>query len=89
MAIEMEKIEPTKFTEIRRKTGRCRNGYERDGGTIWHLTQGEGFKPSFCGLKPGQKGNGWSVHSGNKVNCQKCLFRLAKLRRGKLLSGGK
>jgi hypothetical protein len=68
-----------------RKTGRCFNGAERDGGRIIHLVKplpensaGDWFIKALCGTQPGKRGNGWSLHHG-PANCPKCLKQKEKI----------
>ena len=57
---------------IRRLTGRCANGAERDGGSRWHAINPATHK-SLCGAKPGRRSNGWGWEHGDDVTCPRCL----------------
>jgi hypothetical protein len=78
----------TDFTEdlavrrltIRRMTGRCSTGAERDGGVRYHAVDEEtwrGWGKALCGAQPGPRGNGWSSTPGDEVTCPRCLKKLA------------
>ena len=60
------------------KTGRCSNGYHRDGGVLYHAVTGEwgDWEKALCGTVPGKRGNGWSAYPGTDVTCPKCLAKL-------------
>jgi len=69
--------------QIRRKTGMCRNGAERDGGVLFHAVAEDEhtFGKALCGTKPGSRGNGWQVVEEGEpyvVTCKRCLARLEK-----------
>jgi hypothetical protein len=68
-----------------RMTGRCANGFERDGGRIVHAIRSAGFpgwRPALCGAKPGDRGNGWSEHppieTPGPPTCPRCRKRLER-----------
>jgi hypothetical protein len=55
------------------KPGRCANGSELGGGSIWHATKPGEYK-ALCGTKPGRLTPGWSSwHYSNVITCPKCL----------------
>lgn len=63
------------FIKPMRLTGRCANGAERDGGTIYHaIANGSWF--ALCGVKPGKRSAGWSSYFGDKVTCPRCLKKM-------------
>lgn len=62
--------------EIRKKTGRLTDGYERGKGVLFHAVVCE---TALCGAKPGRLSAGWSIEQGDKVTCDKCLKKLSKL----------
>ncbi len=67
-----------------RKTGRCFNGAERDGGKIIHIIEGlepNGFwsGKSLCRTDIGYRGNGWSK-SNSEPTCQKCINKMSKIK---------
>ena len=66
--------------EPRRMTGRCANGFERDGGKLWHAVAGDvtGWGKAACGAKPGDRSNGWSESKGERVTCPRCLRIIAQ-----------
>lgn len=62
-----------------RKIGRCANGFERDGGRVFHaVLEGAWFDEALCGAKPGRKrGNGWSdTDLLQDITCPRCLRKL-------------
>lgn len=68
-----------------RKTGRCFNGSELDGGILIHYVpkmpdnvNGDWFDKALCGTEPGRRGNGWSKDN-REVTCKKCIKRLNKM----------
>lgn len=64
-----------------RMTGRCANGFERDGGRLVHAIKSvsfPGWGAALCGAKPGSKGNGWSEHKQAAATCPRCLRKLAQ-----------
>jgi len=64
-----------------RMTGRCANGFERDGGKLVHAIRSAGFPgwgAALCGAAPGRKGNGWSEHAKEAATCPRCLKKLAQ-----------
>lgn len=77
-----------------RMTGRCRNGFERDGGRLYHAVQADlpatpqdpvhldGWRAALCGATPGRRGNGWSTYEGDTVTCPRCLSRLDAVPQG-------
>lgn len=58
--------------------GRCANGAERDGGTLYHAVRGW---RALCGAEPGRASAGWSSHLGTKATCPRCLAKLARIER--------
>lgn len=60
------------------KIGRCANGAERDSGFVMHAIE-SGAWTALCGTKPGRQSAGWSHEPApaDKVNCQRCLKRIA------------
>jgi hypothetical protein len=60
----------------RRLAGRCANGAERDGGTLFHAVPA-GKWDALCGAHPGRRSAGWSQYAGDGVSCPKCLRKLA------------
>lgn len=58
--------------EARQLAGRCANGAERDGGTIWHAVPATSYS-ALCGAKPGRRSAGWSMRLGDVVTCERCL----------------
>jgi len=72
--------------DIRRMAGRCANGAERDGGTLYHAVPVDEFgayhSNAACRAKPGKRSVGWSGYQGQVVTCKRCIRRLAnQLRR--------
>jgi len=71
-----------------RLSGQCRNGFERDAGTITHAIDGTGLRigqvgiigygVALCGRKPGRRSNGWSNIGCTAVDCPKCLKKIAR-----------
>jgi len=60
---------------FRHLTGRCANGYERDGGDIVHaLQEGDSFV-ALCGAKAGKRSAGWSVWEDDDLTCMRCLLK--------------
>lgn len=58
--------------EILRKTGRCANGNEMDGGVLYHaVIDGK----ALCGTTPSRLSS-WGLWSGEKVTCPKCIKKL-------------
>lgn len=64
---------------VRRLVGRCADGAERDGGSLWHaIDQGPGRGwVALCGARPGRRSAGWSAYAGERVTCPRCLRKLA------------
>lgn len=62
----------------RRLAGRCADGAERDGGSLFHAVKNESWV-AICGAQPGRRSAGWSQHIGDVVTCSRCLARLRKL----------
>ena len=58
--------------KILRMTGRCSNGFEHDGGNLYHAVDEQ---QSACGAKPGKRSAGWSLHEGEALTCQKCVAK--------------
>ena len=61
---------------ILRKPGKCANGNERDGGTIYHGVLGQRGRPGLVALCGSEPAHEWSVHEGASVTCERCLKRL-------------
>lgn len=66
------------------KAGRCANGAERDGGTLFHARMlnehGAEWAP-FCGVAPGKRSAGWSTwrpSPDQPVTCPRCLKKLER-----------
>lgn len=72
--VDFDTIEP------RRMTGRCANGSERDGGTIFHATL-PGHRIAFCGSTPGNL-SGWATDTGDAVTCERCARKVERLKKG-------
>ena len=75
--------EETKVYSNVRKTGRCFNGAERDGGRIIHVIEGgrpngDWFGKTLCKTDAGLRGNGWS-NTDREPTCAKCIKVLNKL----------
>lgn len=65
----------------RKMTGRCSNGFERDGGKLIHAVVSDkysGWSPALCRAVPGPKGNGWSDKCESKPTCPRCIIAIAK-----------
>lgn len=63
------------------KTGRCRNGYQRDRGKYSHaVPEGRDWEKALCGVEPGRLTSGWAepLDPDFPVTCPKCLKRLMK-----------
>lgn len=61
--------------EFKRLTGRCRNGYERDKGTLIHaVEQGQ----ALCGAIPGTRSSGWSIQTFDQPTCKRCASHWVK-----------
>lgn len=67
------------------KSGRAFNGFEKDKGKVVHFveplpvgTGGFWGNKALCGVKPGNRGNGWH-EVNNIVNCPKCIKKRLKL----------
>lgn len=58
--------------------GRCANGAERDGGTLYHAVRGW---RALCGAEPGRTSAGWSSHLGTTATRPRCLRKLARSER--------
>jgi hypothetical protein len=61
--------------------GSCRNGAERDKGTMIHAVGG--WK-ALCGKQPGRRSAGWQMFPDylkplSDVNCPRCKAKLEKL----------
>lgn len=70
---------------IARLTGRCTDGAERDGGTLWHAIFAKNWK-ACCGIKHGRRSAGWQYASeftnqNISVTCPRCQRKLVKLYR--------
>lgn len=68
------------------KTGRCANGAERDGGTLFHarLLKTDGYPKwvPVCGVAPGRRSAGWSEwrpYDTQPVTCPRCLKKLERM----------
>jgi len=73
------------------KAGRCANGAERDGGTLFHArllkknNTREGYYPQWkpvCGSAPGPRSAGWSEwrpSPDQPVTCTRCLAKLKRM----------
>ena len=59
----------------RRLDGRCANGYERDGGDIYHAVVDDEEK-AICGAKPRSRSAVWGAWDGENITCEKCLKKL-------------
>ena len=66
--------------EIHRLAGRCANGFEADGGSLFHARpladHGWGQEKALCGASPGRRSAGWSLYPGDAVTCKRCLKKL-------------
>jgi hypothetical protein len=60
---------------VLRLSGRCADGAERDGGTLFHAVPTDHYM-ALCGAKPGRRSAGWSAYSGEAVTCAPCLRKL-------------
>lgn len=70
---------------IRCMAGSCRNGAERDKGSLYHAVVSESDPsctaiPALCGRRPGIRSAGWSRASAPGVTCPKCQKKAAELR---------
>lgn len=63
--------------QVLRLAGRCLDGAERDGGSLFHLVPDGAWK-SLCGAKPGRKSAGWSPYKGASPTCIRCVSRQQK-----------
>lgn len=68
-----------------RMTGRCANGFERDGGRVVHLVEAEqlqspDFRRALCGARPGRLSAGWRAEpeAPSGLACRRCLDRWAR-----------
>lgn len=59
---------------VLRKTGRCANGNERDGGRAYHAVRNG---RALCGTEPGRL-SGWSDSAGENVTCARCLHKIVR-----------
>jgi hypothetical protein len=61
----------------KKMTGRCRSGGDYSG-RISHAVPigGHDWAKAVCGVKPGDRGNGWSEDKPKTLTCPKCLARL-------------
>jgi hypothetical protein len=72
--------------QIARKTGRCADGAERDGGRIYHAVASDmktpGWEKALCGTAPGRRhGNGWDTqHAPEIPTCARCAKKLATIK---------
>jgi hypothetical protein len=46
------------------------------------VSSGHRWTTAICGIKPKQRGNGWSEDVGDAVTCPRCLARLGRDRGG-------
>lgn len=67
----------TQTTQARYLAGRCANGAERDGGTLFHAVPAESWK-ALCGSQPGRRSAGWGTpwKDEQPVTCPRCLKRM-------------
>ncbi|MFG1594176.1 hypothetical protein [Halobacteriovorax sp. CON-3] len=66
----------------RRKSGRCSNGEEKDGGKVLHIvlcSMDISWGKSLCGTSSGIRGNGWDDIKMSPSTCEKCKRKLSKL----------
>lgn len=59
---------------VLRKTGRCANGAERDGGRVYHAVRGH---RALCGTEPGRLSD-WSDQPGDNVTCLRCINKIVR-----------
>lgn len=66
----------------RRLTGRCANGGELDGGSLFHAVPENDsiMGKALCGAKPGRRSNGWSLADGERITCKRCLKKSKDIR---------
>ena len=79
-------MEEEKKYEANRLVGSCFNGFERDGGSRWHIRDKRTYK-ALCSTKPGPKSNGWGSYPKpvSEADCPRCLKSFkAKAKMGKL-----
>ena len=69
--------DPLRYT-FRRLSGRCSDGAERDGGTVYHVVMADSDR-AVCGAKPGRRSAGWSPYHGADVTCDVCRQRLTAM----------
>lgn len=60
---------------VRRLAGSCSNGFERDGGTLWHAVAKD---RALCGAEPGRRSAGWSDPRQGDPTCERCRRRLER-----------
>jgi hypothetical protein len=66
---------------LARMTGRCANGFERDGGRLVHAicedTSSHGV--ALCGARPGRLSAGWGPVSTevDQITCKRCARKKA------------
>ena len=61
--------------KIRRLTGRCSNGYERDAGSRNHAVP-TGSHVAVCGATYGRRSAGWSEYEEEEITCPRCLKKI-------------
>lgn len=61
--------------------GRCHDGAQKDGGTLWHAVPVTSWK-ALCGAEPGRRSAGWAPWDESErvheVTCPRCKKVLAK-----------
>lgn len=83
-----------KFTKYfaARMLGRCANGSERDGGTLYHAIREDRLsEAAVCGAKPGRRSVGWSDQYQkpiDAVTCPRCRNAMWKFGILKASHGG-
>jgi hypothetical protein len=65
---------PNETTRPMRMASRCPIGRER----FHAVSSGHPWTTAICGVKPRQRGNGWSKYVGDGVTCPRCLAKLAR-----------
>jgi hypothetical protein len=73
-----EELKAMRNLSPKRLTGRCVDGGELDGGSLYHaVSRDEGnMGKAVCGAKPGRRSNGWSLNDGEQVTCKRCVVKL-------------
>lgn len=64
--------------QILRLAGRCSDGAERDGGTLFHVVP-EGSWKALCGAQPGRRSVGWSAYVRATPSCIRCVSKQQKI----------